>query len=121
LDSLIEDAGNRDNLVEVDYWTRRKVEILNDPATQTTSPPSDNAVVDVLKRIGVNTQTAAVGIVGLMAAGNFSRMNLREIRDSVQDMNEHMEVEASGESDAGGEDAGDGEGDDLDFDFGGFG
>lgn len=120
LDALIEDAGNRDNLVEVDYWTRRKVEVANDPATQATSPPSDNAVVDVLKRIGVNTQTAAVGIVGLMAAGNFSRLNLREIRDSVQDMSEHMEVEASGESEAGGVEAGDGEGEAFDIDFGGF-
>lgn len=115
LDALLRDASNRDNLMEVDHWSRRKQELLAASRKSSNERPGPAAAANVLKRVGVTNQAAAAGVVGLMAYAAITRFTMRNVAENLGNLGETLGVgEAidsfggeSVEADAGGMDFGD--------------
>jgi hypothetical protein len=115
LDALLRDASNRDNLMEVDHWSRRKQELLAASRKLSNERPGPAAAASVLKRVGVTNQAAAAGVVGVMAYAAITRFTMRNVAENLGNLGENLGISESidsfgGESveaDAGGMDFGD--------------
>jgi tetratricopeptide (TPR) repeat protein len=115
LDALLQDASQRDNLMEVDHWTRRKQELLSANKKVSNQRPSPTATASVLKRVGVTNQAAAAGVVGVMAVAAMQRFTMRQVADNIGNVGDALGFEESGDAfgdfeadaDAGGMDFGD--------------
>jgi tetratricopeptide (TPR) repeat protein len=115
LDALITDASRRDAVTEVDYWTKSKREVAEDPARGGETPSSPAQIDALVQRLGKTMGMSAVALIG---AANLTRISLKETQGTLRNIEASLNAagpqEESSSADPGGEDP------DSEADFSGF-